>query len=294
MYLFFFSQKKVFIYQMHAVRLNWFWQYVGLSGYSRTDLDTQDIHQHLGGDQKRSQFSENCYFAAPMFINISERPRCGVCLHIWVRPCCVCLGFLADFPVSGHPSGKMLHVWWWKWGSQTGLNWCYGSSPVCSILILFTHVEVLYSYLPRRSVPTFCFQFPIQIQHTSWGNIASPLFLCLSFFSLSFFFDLPLSLPLTFPSHPILLSSPFFNFKMLWSQRQTGDPLPSPETKLWDYLPFFLHCTFIKGKAPWEGFIRTISGFNTPLENMLILVLNEVLCNTVPGGTISIDMRWNL
>lgn len=170
--------------------------------------------------------------------------------------------------VSGQPSnllGKMLHVFdqnWFKlvlwWRSDFNCIYTCRGSVVCLSCadILFPISNSNSAHIRREPRPP------------------PPLFLCLSFFSPSFFFGLPLSLPLTFPSHPILLSSPFFNFKTLWSRCQPGDPLPSPETKLWDYLPFL--STAHSSKEKYQGRV-VLEPFqvSTLLENMFILVPDE-------------------
>lgn len=109
------------------------------------------------------------------------------------------------------------------------------------------------------------------MQHSSLGGLH--LFPFVSLSSLSFFFGSPFSLPLTFPSRTILLSSRFFNFKTLWSHRQPRRPSPSPETDPRDSSPFFPTTYTLRNKGSvrvlpesFQRINKEIAKFNMVLQ----------------------------
>ena len=98
-----------------------------------------------------------------------------------------------------------------------------GGERECSHREIVALAAMLSSDLP------LCYQFQIQMQNSSlWNLTFPPPLLCLSFFFLSRLGFPSFALPLAFPSHPVLLSSRFFNFRTLWSQCQPREPPNSP------------------------------------------------------------------
>lgn len=231
-----FLPEEGFTYQRCPVRLHWLFR--DRCGHAYQSLD------------RRLKEDATFQGVAPLLLRASARPRLDrpVCLCQSDTPCCVCLvlfvtrraAWLKCFMCDGETGG-----------TQTGFSGCSGSCVQDSTCV--------YTCSGSVAVPAMlkCADILFPISNSNAAHILgephlSPHFFCLSFlfFSPSFFFGLPLSLPLTFPSHPILLSSPFFNFKMLWSQCQPGDPLPSPGTNSGTIYLFFPSTAHWKGKVP--------------------------------------------